>query len=170
MPENAMVTWWRPVDGYVRSRASAEFQAFLDDDSGGYGGVLHGAGFENIDGSDSDALGFVIMTYQHATTRELMVDMSNVSQGLARVHVSGDHADAFMFTEYLRIVQQVSRTNGGDDLLLIRKALIAFVRHGHGKFTISETGLTKDERDVQIAAHRAREERARKEEQARKAD
>ena len=159
MSENATVTWWHPVDGYVRSPASAEFQPFLDDRSGGYDGVLHGLGFENVDGTDRQTFQLSVTAYQHETTRELMVDMMNANQGLAQVHVSGDHADGFMFTEYLRIVQQLSHANAGDDLLLIQKAILSFVRHGHGERTISEFGTTMDEMRNEQAARRSREAR-----------
>ena len=154
-----MVTLWHPTEGYHRGAAGPEYADLLDSDERFLDVALHATGWEEIDGTDATKVSeFDVTVYQHQKTKSLLVDLANSAQGLARVYVDGAHADYFMLTEYLRIRKQADAVTGGDNLGLIRKALISFVRHGHGMSTISEYGETKEERQNQIAVQRAREQ------------
>ena len=155
-----MVTLWHPAEGYHRGAATAEYADLLDSDERFLDVAMHATGWEEIDGTDATKVSeFDVAVYQHQKTKSLLVDLSNSAHGLARVYVDGSHADCFMFTEYLRIRQQADAVTKSDDFSIIRKALISFVRHGHGTSTISEFGETKEERQNQVAATRALRER-----------
>ena len=60
-----------------------------------------------------------------------------------------------MFTEFLRIREQVGRIDKVNIERLTHKAILSFIRYGHGKSTISEFGETRDEADTRIAGEHA---------------
>ncbi len=65
---------------------------------------------------------------------------------ISEFFVHRQHVDAFMATEYLRLLAHGDQERQAESLQLISKALIAFVRHGHGVGTISASGdYTKEE-------------------------
>ncbi len=156
------VACWAPGGGYTRTAPSAEWCAFVDDETGDYVEGLMRCGYQRIGRSGTwgdEDFRLELDVFQHEKTKELIVDLSNTDAGVARVFVAGDHAEAFLFTEYLRIHEQVTRINNSDHEKVTHKAILSFIRHGHGKSTISEFGKTRDEANVRIAGERARRER-----------
>jgi hypothetical protein len=87
---------------------------------------------------------------------------------IATVFVSADCGDVFLMTEYLRITRDVM-TDHQDTLDALQKAFLAFIRHGHGRETVTEYGQTLEEaaRERQHYAERKRRdvEAARKQTQ-----
>ena len=147
-----MVTWWHPVDGYQRSAASREYQALFEAEAVPTNSPYHGAGWEEIDAPNDDVLELTIKLYEHHQTHDRFVDMWNVNERLAQVHVRAEHCDTFTMTEYLRIKQQADAINSAERERISHKALLAFIRHGHGKSTISESGDTREEMEARAQA------------------
>ena len=120
---------------------------------------MHVTGWEEIDGADDDAnVELTFKVYQNQKTGDRYIDLWNCSQRLGQVHIREEHCDVFTMTEYLRIRQQAEAVNAADEFLILKKALISFIRYGQGKSTVSEFGTTRDEMDNRAAARRAREE------------
>lgn len=155
-----IVTWWNNREGYVRAPASAAFETFINTDTNNFDQSLHLTGWEEIDGQDETvANDLEIKLYEHTESEERFVDLGNCGQGLSRLHVAADDVDAFMFTEYLRIRREVHVLTTAEDIRQLRRGVVSFIRHGHGTTTVSEFGMTKDERNNEIARQKTKESR-----------
>jgi hypothetical protein len=89
-----------------------------------------------------------ITVYRRDGGGHLYVDLWSGDSQVAEMFVRSENADRFFFTDFTALAVAAAQTRAAESQSATSKALITFVRHGHGLATVSSDGLTsRDDRD-----------------------
>lgn len=92
-----------------------------------------------------------ITVYERLETGDLLVVADDIESRMFSFLVGAEDRDIFMATEYLVLRARWAQGEQLSQQQKLTKALIAFVRHGHGDTTVSEDGtVSLDERRREI--------------------
>lgn len=143
-----MASWWSPA-GWTQAPEPAPYIA-VRQASGPIAESYQAAGYETelhgFPPEDEYSHADTIVLYRH--TDHLLVETRQTEYGpVATFFVEDAHVTPFRVTLLPAMMQAAAAVWQAEQARMIRRALIAFVRHGGGLWTISSDGLTdKDER------------------------
>ena len=131
-------SWWT-LEGFIRIKSAPQSYLDIPQDSDPEK-TLAQAGYEKyaLCGNTETSNLLCVEIYRHKD--HYLVEIWNDSSRLSHFFVSHEQSDAFFATWYPDFVRTIALDNQSRQLSVIAKTLIAFVRHGHGRETISEYG------------------------------
>ncbi len=150
-PEPRIGSWWSP-SGWTRAPWPTPYQEAHDAEDGDWDENFRARGYRDEggaapDGTDNAAIGNLVLR-RHA--EHLAVETWDTGTMVSLFFVAGDDVPAFRATLLLSMVQAMATAWLAEETRLLRKAAVAFIRHGGGKGTISSDGwVDKDERERQ---------------------
>lgn len=155
-------SWWSPA-GWTQAPGPGPFEGTLysdvPDDGSDWDTELRRAGYMREGGmvpdeSEISSAGYIAV-YRH--TDHLAVETSDLNGQTALFFVAGKDIAAFRTTLLPPMVQAAATAWMAEEMRLIRRTFVAFVRHGHGESTVDEDGTQdRDERLREMASQRAR--------------
>ena len=163
-PDNLPVCWWTPA-GYETAALPPSFvQACkMDNDQQDWNADMRSAGYEALDSNDPEGSSYGVKAWRYRATRpHLLVELWDFNGQLAVMCVEWRYQAAFLFDKWPALL----RNQRGIEEASPTKAIIAFIRHGHGESTINEEGTENfEERQARLdlQAHRkAQRDKAKK--------
>ena len=133
------ITWWSP-EGFRQDMPTPAILAVLNGEEE-WGAAMQNAVFDRVyTMSVPEHSASCLEVWQHEDGH-LFVDVSERTTFL----VAKEHATAFWVTLLPTLEAPHLAFRRAEALELQAKALVAFIRHGHGERTIGEFGNTRDE-------------------------
>lgn len=160
------VTWWRP-EGYTHEPAPAAWHKFAADTDSDFETGLNAVGYRQktvARDDDGEIPSLELEAYIH-TDGHLVVILSDINGTISQIFIHALSVDVFFFEKWPMFLQTVAAARLAEGANIRTKALLAFVRHGHGEHVISECGtatLDDDRRARAARAARAQAERLAK--------
>lgn len=155
-------SWWSPA-GWSQAPGPEPFEATLfsdvPSDSSDWDTELRRAGYFREGGvvpdeSEISSAGYIAI-YRHSD--HLAVETSDLNGGTSLFFVKGENIAAFRAVLLPPMVQAAAAAWMAEEMRIIRRALVAFVRRGHSTDTINEDGTQdRDEWLREMAARQAR--------------
>ncbi len=161
-PEPRVGSWWSP-EGWKRAAWPPLYQEAHDAEDGDWEEGFSARGYREEYGavpaeSDNAAIGNLVLR-GHAD--HLAVETWDTPTMVSVFFVAVADVPAFRATLLLSMTQAMATAWLAEETRLLRRAMVAFIRHGSGKTTISSDGwVDKDERERQDEDYR-RWQRAR---------
>ena len=152
-PQNEpSVAWWSP-SGWLQKPAPEMYReaiALSEKNSGDWLKALHDAGYSEYLSYSGDEFPLSIEVYQSASPPpeyHLFVQtFDGDGQQMNSFFIAGEDVESFSSDWYRSFLRDAAVLRQAAALEQIAKTLAAFVRHGHGIETISESGqLTSEE-------------------------
>ena len=160
----ANASWWTPL-GWLREPEPESFHAFKTADFGdlSWEQMLRKCGYEIAGLGNQVAypvFQIAVREYcdQATHVRHLFIEIEDPETTFARMFVAEENIAAFFFDKLPSLLRTCRQLNDPP----IGKAIVGFVRHGHGETVICEDGLeSREERSTRLASER--HQRARRE-------
>lgn len=163
--KSEIVSWWT-VDGWQWRPAPAEYQTYTQSETGD----LEAAGYvacHRFGHPDETSIELTLYAVPFKVDHYLVDIWVNDGQ-LAAVFIEKPFLVPFVVDKLPALLRDFGIADHPSDLSRIRKAVVGFVRHGHGRTTISESG-DRTREDMEFDQEQSRRERQRAAEQKRSA-
>jgi hypothetical protein len=165
-----LYAWWTP-DGWTQSDAP-EAYSVADQAKTGFDQSLEANGYRMLHkiGDSGQFITDVDIEVREHTDRHLYVGMGDCNGMLDEFFVAPQHHTPFMVDRFPGLIRDLASHEAASEWRTIRRAIVAFIRHGEGTDTIDEYGeYTFDDAKRAAADRRRIAERKAAEERAAKA-
>lgn len=134
-----MVSWWTPT-GFYQAAPTPGFATMLVDDCEDWNLAMERAGYQREYGTAGEFLEGAFEVWTN-TDGHLYVSILDHTSFL----IEQPHRTAFWVTLFPSLQAAEHAVRQTEAIELQAKALVAWVRYGNDKSTISETGFTRDD-------------------------
>ena len=167
-------TWWTP-EGWINSEAPDQYVKALEaaaECNNNWVAMLEAGGFTKHHSGDSgegaEGEDFGLYIYECTKGKVLLVEVWNDYEEVGYFFVNSESIVPF-FAEWLpEFKARRAQCLLALETKMIREALIAFIRHGHGRQVIDTYGDTLDDYEFRAEAAARRREEKRKAAEAKK--
>lgn len=156
--ESKIASWWTPHGWRQASEPERwrRLQQVTD-----WAVAMAAAGYRRAHDFNGDELRNAVNVTVWRSDAEAYVELWDISEELTSFFVEKQHLPAFMVDKLPQMIGAFAAVDTAANLAQLSKAIVAFIRHGHGKQTISEDGYRSLDDTRREAERRADEERVK---------
>lgn len=147
---SATVSWWTP-DGWIQESTPPQFAAYETSKEGG----PEAFGYRKLQqfGDADQTTVEIIISFQ---ADHWLVEIWSIETRLCVLFVRPVHYAVFVVDKLSALLRDFGIIDYPSELSRIRKAVIAFIRYGHGERTIDEDGYSSRDDDIRLQQRMAR--------------
>lgn len=160
--ETEAASWWTP-HGWRRLPEPERWRKVkqVDTTNTAWADAMTAIGYRRAHDFNEDEVKNAINVTVWRSDAEAYVELWDISEELTHFFVEEQHLPAFMVDKLPQMIGAFAAVDTAANLAQLNKAIVAFIRHGHGKQTITEDGFRSLDDRAADAVRDAARKRAR---------